>query len=249
MTCGIVNETMRKRLLFVGIILVIIIVVTIVLKETASAPFQRRTATDTTTSTKPAFDKHTFSTTDPASIWVIVNKQHPLDPKTYAPGDLVSVGNGQYMRAEAAAALTRMLSDAKTAGFVVTPQSGYRSYDTQVVTYNSEVRAFGQATADTESARPGYSEHQTGLAIDLGSNGCNITDCFSATPGGQWVTAHAYLYGFILRYQANDTDVTGYRAEAWHFRYIGVSLATELHNEHVITLEQFFSVSGSTTYR
>lgn len=180
---------------------------------------------------------------------MVVNKQHPLQPVSYAPADLVSVGNNQYLRAEAAAALNTMLTDAKAAGYTVTPDSGYRSYSTQVTTYNSEVAAYGQAVADSESARPGYSEHQTGLAIDFGSGSCNITDCFANTPGGKWVTANAYRYGFILRYPNDLTDVTGYRAEAWHFRYVGVPLAAEMRQEGVRTLEQFFGVPGGTTYR
>ena len=197
----------------------------------------------------PLFDKTTHSTTDPTSIWVVVNKQHPLQPVNYAPSDLVPVGNNQYMRAEAAQALATMLAAAKTAGYTVTPQSGYRSYQTQVAVYNSEVQAYGQAIADSESARPGYSEHQSGLAIDLGSNGCNITDCFGTTPGGEWVATNAYKFGFILRYPADLETVTGYRAEAWHFRYVGIPLATEMHQEGTRTLEQFFSVVGGSTYK
>lgn len=198
---------------------------------------------------KPTFDKQRYSTTDPASIWVIVNKQHPLNPLTYAPTDLVAVGNGQYMRAEAATALGSLLTAAKAAGYIVTPESGYRSYNTQVAVYASEVKAYGQAYADTESARPGYSEHQTGWAVDLGTNGCNIQDCFSNTSGGKWVIANAYRYGFILRYPPNLTDITGYRNEAWHFRYIGTYLSEEMHQQGIATLEQFFGVSGGTVYK
>jgi D-alanyl-D-alanine carboxypeptidase len=152
------------------------------------------------------------------------------------------------MRAEAAQALQDMLAAAKTAGYVVTPQSGYRSYATQVSVYNSEVQSNGQTIADSESARPGYSEHQTGLAMDLGSASCNITDCFGDTPGGKWVTANAYKYGFLLRYPADATDTTGYRTETWHFRYIGVPLATEMYKQGIPTLEQFFTVTGGPNY-
>lgn len=212
-------------------------------------PSDTKTTAQTSTPKTPAFDKTKYSTTDPASIWVIVNKQHPLQPKTYAPDDLVSVGNGQYMRAEAAEALKQMLAGAQAAGYTVTPASGYRSYSTQVTTYNSEVSAYGQTVADSESARPGYSEHQTGLAMDLASGGCSIADCFGATPGGKWVTENAYKYGFLLRYPDGYTGVTGYRTETWHFRYIGTLLSEEMHKEGVATLEQFFGVSGGTTYK
>lgn len=206
------------------------------------------TTASTRTTASPAFDKQAYSITDPTSIWVVVNKQHPLNPKSYAPADLVFVGNGQYMRSEAALALGTMLAGAKAAGYTVIPASGYRSYDTQVAVYNNEVKDYGQAVADSESARPGYSEHQTGLAMDLGSGGCSITDCFADTPGGKWVTANAYRYGFILRYPAGTTDITGYRTEAWHFRYVGVPLAIEMHDKGITTLEAFFGISGGTSY-
>ena len=243
---------MKRAMFIAGIVVVVAAGSAAFIYRQVSAPGGTAASTRQQASTHtsaPAYNKQAFSTTDPASIWVIVNKQHPLNPLAYAPTDLVSVGNGQYMRAEAATALAKMLADAQAAGYSITPGSGYRSYDTQLAVYTSEVKAFGQAYADTESARPGYSEHQTGWAVDLDSGGCNIADCFATTPGGRWVTANAYKYGFLLRYQAGLTDITGYRAEAWHFRYIGTSLATELHTEHVLTLEQFFGVSGGTTYK
>jgi D-alanyl-D-alanine carboxypeptidase len=241
-----------KRIL--ALIIVIICLCTFVVwHDHAGAPGHTtkdsRTSGTTNSSSQSGFDKTRYSTTDPSSIWVIVNKQHPLNPKDYAPADLVAVGNGQYMRAEAASALKQMLADAANAGYTVIPASGYRSYETQVSVYNSEVTSYGQTVADSESARPGYSEHQTGWAIDLGSGGCNITDCFGDTPGGKWVTANAYKYGFILRYTAANTSITGYRAEAWHFRYVGKDLSEEMHKEGVTTLEQFFGVSGGTTYK
>ncbi|MEO8785122.1 MAG: M15 family metallopeptidase, partial [Candidatus Saccharimonadales bacterium] len=137
-----------------------------------------------------------------------------------------------------------MLDAAGQVGYTVTAASGYRSYNTQVSVYASEVNNYGQAVADSESARPGYSEHQTGWAVDLASGGCSITDCFGSTAGGRWVTDNAYKYGFILRYSAADTTITGYRAESWHFRYVGPSLSEQMHNQGVSTLEQFFGISG-----
>jgi len=222
-------------------------------ESTPAQPSKRDSAQHTgsgaTTQPTGSFDRTTYSVTEPSSPWVVVNKQHPLSPLTYAPSDLVAVGNGQYMRAEAATALKAMLAGAASAGYSVTPASGYRSYPTQVSVYNAEVKNYGQATADSESARPGYSEHQSGWAIDLASGSCSITDCFGATPGGEWVSANAYRYGFILRYPGDKVAITGYRAEAWHFRYVGTSLARELHDQHVETLEEFFDVSGGTNYK
>ncbi len=215
----------------------------------AVAPAHRSSTTkQTVVKTPPAFDKTQYSLTDPASPWVIVNKQHPLNPTSYAPSDLVAVGNGQQMRAEAAVALHQMFTDATTAGYTLVADSGYRSYNTQVSTYGSIVKAYGQNYADTVSARPGFSEHQTGWAVDIGSGGCHVQDCFGDTPDGQWAQANAYKYGFILRYPPSLTAITGYSNEAWHFRYVGLVLAAELHKENVLTLEQFFAVTGGTTY-
>ncbi len=206
-------------------------------------------STTTQGSVPPAFNKQLYSTTDPASLWVIVNKQHPIAPQTYAPSDLVTVGNGQRMRAEAATALLKMFADAKTAGYSLEADSGYRSYSDQVAAHTSLVKAYGETYTDTVSARPGYSEHQTGWAVDLGTGSCRIDSCFGDLPAGKWTQANAYKYGFILRYRAADTNLTGYSAEAWHFRYVGPRLAGEMHKQGITTLEQFFGVSGGTTYK
>lgn len=227
---------------------VIIIAAGVVVHKHAAAPAVPTTKSSRT-STSGGFDKTRYSTTDPTSPWVVVNKQHPLNPLSYAPSDLTSVGNGQQMRAEAAAALQHMFADASAAGYTLDADSGYRSYDTQVATYNSIVKAYGQTYADTVSARPGYSEHQTGWAVDIGSGSCHVQDCFGDTPGGKWAQANAYKYGFILRYPPSLTNITGYSNEAWHFRYIGPLLSMELHKEGVQTLEQFFGISGGTVYK
>jgi D-alanyl-D-alanine carboxypeptidase len=242
----------RKLWIFIIILILAAIIFGVVKNRHATAPDNSSnnqtssSQTEKSDATKPVanFDKQQYSLTDPTSPWVITNKKHPLSPKTYAPSDLIAVGGGQYMRAEAARALSRMIVGARAAGYVLTPASGYRSYSTQVSVYNNEVKVYGKAVADSESARPGYSEHQTGWAMDLSSGGCNIADCFGDTPGGKWATANAYKYGFLLRYPADKVNVTGYRHETWHFRYIGTALATELHNQLVKTLEEFFGVSG-----
>jgi D-alanyl-D-alanine carboxypeptidase len=247
---------MKRRFILLAAFVVIILVVTSILVERVSESSNttiKSANTDTTDqpsdNDKPqAFDSKKFSTTDPASIWVVVNKQRPLNPKTYAPADLTSVGNGQYMRAEAATALKEMFADAKALKIILTAGSGYRSYTTQVSTYASEVKNYGQAVADSESARPGFSEHQTGLAIDIDGGGCNIEDCFGDTAEGKWAAANAYRYGFILRYPADRTGITGYRTEAWHFRYVGKDLAAEMHRTHTETLEEFFGLGAAPDY-
>lgn len=197
---------------------------------------------------EPEFDKNKYSIEDVKSNWVVVNKTRPLDPVNYAPDDLVGVGGGQLLRKEAAAALETLIAGAKAEGLIINPLSGYRSYNTQVSVYNNEVRRYGQAVADTQSARPGTSEHQTGLAIDVGGGGCGVEDCFGNTQHGKWVAANAYKYGFIIRYPGGKQDVTGYRYEPWHIRYVGIELSTELHKKGVQTLEEFFGLPPAPNY-
>jgi len=204
------------------------------------------------------FHKAQYSTTDPTSIWVIVNKQHPLNPKNYAPADLtfpnvplrVPGNESMQVRKQTASALETMFADAKTAGLKLMLSSGYRSYTYQVNLYNGYVQTQGQAMADTQSARPGYSEHQTGLAADIepSTQKCELEQCFADTPEGKWLAANAYKYGFIIRYTADKVATTGYEYEPWHVRYVGTELATEMHNKGIATLEEFFGVSGGKNY-
>lgn len=217
-------------------------------KNPAQQPSTASKSTPVTAAPAQDFDKQQFSTSDPASIWVIVNKQHPMNPANYTPSDLVAVGNGQYLRAQAATALQKVLADASIAGLSLTPASGYRSYSTQVAVYGREVAANGQAAADKVSARPGFSEHQTGLAMDFGSAGCSITDCFGQTAAGQWLAANAARYGFIMRYTGQNQAITGYQGESWHFRYVGKALAEQMQQQKTDSLEAFFGVSGGTGY-
>lgn len=185
---------------------------------------------------------------DPASITVVANKTRPLQPKTYAPSDLVAVGGGQRLRSEAAAALKQLIAGAAAAGYTINPLSGYRSYATQVSVYNREVRVYGQAVADTQSARPGTSEHQTGLAIDVGGGGCGIEDCFGKTAEGRWIAANAHMYGFIIRYPEGKMAITGYRYEPWHIRYVGVNTAQDMRTKGILTLEEYFGLPAAPNY-
>jgi D-alanyl-D-alanine carboxypeptidase len=205
------------------------------------------------TSGKP-FDKKARSTTAADSLWVVVNKKHPLTPVDYAPTDLVYPDlpnpNHQPLRRAAAEALMRLSAAAGKAGLALSIESGYRSYQTQVEVYGGWVAARGQAAADEVSARPGTSEHQTGLAVDLAAvpPNCSLAACFGTTPHGTWLAANAWRYGFLLRYPADKVDVTGYDYEPWHFRFVGVALATKLHQDRRETLEEFFGVSGGRRY-
>lgn len=191
----------------------------------------------TTASTK------TCDATNPASITVIINKKHCFNPLDWAPGDLTSV-NGFLLRQGAADAMTSMMSAATTAGAGFDLSSAYRSYANQQTTYNNWVQVNGsQAAADTVSARPGYSEHQTGLAADLKVGNC-VLECFGDSAPHAWLRAHAAEYGFIERYPPGLTSITGYSPEAWHWRYVGVATAQDMKAKGIETLEEYFGISG-----
>lgn len=183
--------------------------------------------------------------TTPSHPWVLVNKFRPLNPLQFAPTDLVHWnGTSHVLRRSVSGAISQLFSGARAAGHSLEVVSGYRSYATQSSLYNYYVQTYGQAYADQISARPGYSEHQTGLAVDVGNvgGGCGLTACFGDTPGGRWVAANAHRYGFIVRYPQGYTHITGYTYEPWHLRYVGVQLAVDMKNRAIPTMEQFFSL-------
>jgi len=193
---------------------------------------------------------------DPAHVWVLVNKTRPYDPIDYRPSPLGAPAavrdiSGGSLRTDAAAALTTMVAAAKTAGAgEIALDSGYRSYRTQQSTYGAQVSANGRAHADTVSARPGYSEHQSGLAADVTacSGGCVGLESFAGTAQQQWVAAHSWEFGWIVRYEDGYTDITGYSPEPWHLRYLGPELAAEYHAGAWHTLEQFLGMPAAPDY-
>lgn len=209
-----------------------------------------------TASEPPTFDKTKYSLSDPVSLWVIVNKQRAL-PSNYTPGDLRqpnvpvrSSGSSEMLAREAAAsALESLTAGAKQAGISLMLVSGYRSYGLQQAVYNGNVAREGQANADKTSARPGHSEHQTGLAIDVGNvdGTCQLDACFGSTPAGQWVAAHAHEYGFVIRYPEGKQAIVGYEYEPWHLRFAGTELANETKKSGQ-TLEEFFGLPAAPNY-
>ena len=215
----------------------------------------RALPTATPTPTALGFDKTAQPIDDPNSTWVVVNKVRPLNPIDFTPLSLVypdvTYVNHQPMRPEVAEALVAMLKAGKAeAGLDFSVQSAYRSFESQTRVYDDDVARHGQPYADTDTARPGHSEHQTGLAVDISAvpAKCSLDACFADTPQGRWLAANAWRFGFLLRYPADKVAVTGFTFEPWHFRYIGVPLATELHATNVSTLEEFFGVPGGTEY-
>lgn len=202
---------------------------------------------------RPRFDKTARSIDDPDSIWVVVNKRRPLDPLGYVP-ELVNApvahANPPGMRPEAAEALASMFAAAAGEGAGgMRLQSAYRSYEKQVRAYQYYVNTLGPKQADIASARAGHSEHQTGLTADISAgSSCILQECFADMVQGQWLTENAYRFGFLLRYPEGMTSITGYAFEPWHYRYIGVELATEMHEQGIATLEEFFDLPPAPTY-
>lgn len=185
-----------------------------------------------------------------ASSSVIVNKKRPLNPRAYAPGPLQNVGAGVLLRSDAAAAYQRMSKAAASQGVTLVPVSGYRSYGTQNSLYWNYVNMYGQATADTISARPGYSEHQTGLAIDVGAPGavCGLQACFGNTPQGRWVATNGHKYGFVVRYPNGYSGTHGYAYEPWHLRYVGTPTSNSVKNNGYSTLESYLGLPKAPRY-
>lgn len=165
---------------------------------------------------------------DQESLLVLVNKYNKLS-NDYVPDDLKSLnakyGNGK-MRAVAADAFEKMCIDAKESGIKLYGGSGYRSYSYQANLYDRYVRTDGKKAADTFSARAGYSEHQTGLAMDVMNGRWEYID--KSDKEYEWLIENSYKYGFILRYLEGKEEITGYIYEPWHYRYVGVEVATEI---------------------
>ena len=160
---------------------------------------------------------------------LVVNKTYGL-PETYNPG----------VNADAQAALDAMFAAAAEDGIELVVRSGFRSYELQTTIYASYVSRDGQAAADRYSARPGYSEHQTGLAFDLNS----FEQSFGETPEGKWLAEHSWEYGFVIRYPADKEEITGFMYEPWHVRYFGKDVAKILH-ENDQTLEEYLGITSA----
>ncbi|MCO4236024.1 M15 family metallopeptidase [Pseudarthrobacter sp. MDT3-28] len=198
-----------------------------------------------------------FSLTDPASPWLVVNKHRPLAPADYVPADLVQPnvrlavsGEAALLNSTTAAAAEAMFATAAQDGVSMTLASGYRSYGTQVATYNGYVAARGQSDADTASARPGYSEHQTGWSFDIGDGGgaCGFQPCFADQPAAVWAKENGHCFGFVVRYPWMFHPITGYYYEPWHLRFIGVEAATDMATRGISTVEEYFGVGAAPGY-
>lgn len=180
---------------------------------------------------------------DPSAIDVMVNKSHCLSPIDFAPSDLTTV-MGATISTKAAPQFTALMNAAAAAGVPLSITSSYRSFSNQVATYNGWVAANGSTdAADTVSARPGYSEHQTGFAVDFKAGSCAL-ECFLKTNQYTWLQQHAAEYGFIQRYAPGYEAITGYHSEAWHYRYVGTSAAIDMQSKGIHTLEEYWHIAG-----
>lgn len=173
---------------------------------------------------------------------LLVNKSNPLSSE-FEPKSLVYL-DGHQVCSQVKEPLVSLLAGAKARGFTITINSAYRSYNQQEALYNRRIKQYGLAVAVTLAAPPGYSEHQTGLAVDLGTS----------TSGYSWLASNAWRYGFILRYPSGKESITGYTYEPWHFRYVGIPIATYMNDNNISTLEEFkelyaYNESGNDTLK
>ncbi len=187
-----------------------------------------------TTTTKPTSSSTVNKPDTPTVIdgIIVVNKSYPVS-ENYAPGD----------DPEAMTAFEAMRAAAAKQGLTLYNSSSYRSYWLQDDLYTRYSNRDGQAAADTYSARPGHSEHQTGLAIDLNQ----VDDSFAGTPEAIWVAENAHHFGFIVRYPKGKEHITGYQYEPWHIRYLGIDTATKVY-ESGKTLEEYLNIDSKYSY-
>ena len=172
---------------------------------------------------------------------MIVNKTYSIPAAYIAPNSEGYEYCSSCLTSETLSAFNNMQADAQALGLNLYISSGYRSYSYQENLYNNYVYQDGKEAADTYSARPGHSEHQTGLAFDLNT----IDDSFAYTDEGKWVAENCYKYGLILRYPEGKETQTGYKYESWHLRYVGKELAEKLYNNgNWITLEENFNLTS-----
>jgi D-alanyl-D-alanine carboxypeptidase len=201
-----------------------------------------------------------YSIDEADSIWVVVNKQRQISPLKYTPTNLVSpnfprpkIQNpfGLQLRQEAAVATVAMAKAMKDGGAgTLILNSGFRTYKNQQGLYNRTRDTRGLAVAEKLSARPGHSEHQLGLAADFSvrGQGCVIMVCFGKSEAGMWLAENAHQFGFVLRYPKGYKQITGFQYEPWHFRYVGLELATEMKTKGIKTLEEFWGLDSAPDY-
>lgn len=177
-------------------------------------------------------------------LFILINKENPV-AEDYCADDLSPIKyyaedrdpQWRFMRSEAADHFHKMVEDARADGIDFVMTTAYRSYGFQSILWDNAINRYGsEEAANTLVAKPGQSEHQSGLAVDVSSaeNDYQLNENFGETEAGKWVAAHAAEYGFILRYPADKTDITGYNFEPWHLRYVGKTAAEEITEQGIV---------------
>lgn len=190
---------------------------------------------------KNMFYKNIKTIENPNELLVLVNKNNKLD-KNYVPNDLEEINvkysnEGKFLRKDAKEAFETLSSDASKLGYKVIAVSAYRNYEYQDKLFNYYTEKYGIEYALGCSAKPGHSEHQTGLAVDvMGSN--NSYDDFEFSDEFEWMRDNAYKYGFILRYPKGKENITGFKYEPWHYRYVGKEVAKIIYEKNIV-LEEY----------
>ena len=180
-----------------------------------------------------------------SSLLALINPSTKLSPEDYTPKDLVTVsGTSFQLRKQAADAVEDLVADARAAGHSIKVLSAFRSYQRQAALFNKYQAQYGTEYAERISARPGTSEHQLGLAADLGytNSRAELKEAFGQTPAGQWIAEHAVDYGLIVRYPVGKEEITGYKYEPWHVRYIGKEQAKAMQESGAETFEEYFGM-------
>ena len=194
--------------------------------------------------TKTNYDyyTHTSLTNMDLGYGILVNKYYSL-PEKYAPDDIVSMSSqysypGNSIRKDVYEAFKKMADEAKEEKISLIVNSSYRDYESQKEIYDDYADKNGKEYADKFAARPDYSEHQTGLALDIFTPGAGMKT-FEDTDASKWLINNSYKYGFILRYPPEKEDITGYSYESWHYRYLGKELAKKVY-ESGLTFDEYY---------
>ena len=181
---------------------------------------------------------------DKFSFDMLVNKHRSLS-KDFTPDNLVKISlddaseSGMKCNKTALEAFTKMRKDAEKEGYEIIINSAYRSYQEQVDLSNLYLKSYGQSYVDKYLAKPGYSEHQTGLGFDIGSRKVNV---FANSKEYVWMQENAYKYGFIQRFTKRDEDITGFNSEPWHYRYVGVEIAKYIYEHNNMSFEEYWAI-------
>lgn len=196
---------------------------------------------------QPAATEQERQEAEGRGLLILINKQNAVD-QAYKPDDLTSIKYyasnrseaGRYMREEAAEQFHKLVEAAAAEGYELVMTTAYRSYGFQQTLWNNYVASEGEAAASRFSAKPGQSEHQSGLAVDVSTPSVDyaLTESFGKADEGIWLAQNAHRFGFIIRFPEGKEDITGYLYEPWHIRYVGEPVAAEIYAKE-LTLEEY----------